>query len=146
MTVNPYITLATSDYNPNVDPITGTIKKFKVLLDQYAVGKQKSEQVRRTIDGGLDVSRGGVYDVHSYLIKVPQAVNDSSWGTKDDLEMFFSLNDPSGTPSDRITLVDNEGNSHTCVMTGDYVPQAQAVVIEGIWAYFIVQCTFEIIP
>lgn len=135
MTTNKYFTLADS---------TGSrVKRFRVLIEGYKPMLTKSETITRTLQGEIDVSRGALYEIHEYLIRVREAVEDSNDGTLDDLRYFYSLNNPNASPSDILTLTDHFGNSHYVAFTKDFVPDPVSVVIEGIMASFIVKCTFE---
>ena len=138
MATNAYITLTNSDASLS--------KRFKVIESGYSVTIEKSQNVRKTISGSLDISTGGIYEIHSYTIKVYDEVSDVNYGTRHDLETFFRYNNPNGTPSNLITMIDHFGDSHTVVMDGNFTHEALGAVIEGTNAVFLVQCMFRVIP
>ena len=137
MTVNSYFTLATNSNSLN--------KRFKVITSGYRRSTYKSESISRTLNGQQDVSRGAIYKIHDYMVKVRETEPDSNYGNLSDLEAFFEFNNPNGTPSDQLTLTDHYNNSYTCIFTKDFIPEPLGVMLEGVCAYFIVKCSFEIL-
>ena len=136
MAVLKYFTLTNSD--------SSLSKKFRVLHSGWDPIREKSMSVKKTLDGGLDISSGGIRERHEYLVRVseldPEAA--SGFGSKGDLDTFFSYNSPNGTPSNRLTLTDHFGNSWIAVMAGDFAPKVMGASMEGVTSYFIVKCTF----
>ena len=138
MTTTSYFTLTNS--NDSLE------KRFKVIQSGYAPIAEKSQTIRKTLDGNLDVSVGAIYDRHEYVIKVTEAVADSDYGTLDDLETFYRYNNPNGVPSNIVTLTDHYGGIHDVVMSGTFSPQPLGVLLEGNEAYYVVQCVFNFLP
>lgn len=137
MTTTSYFTLSTSD--------ASVTKRFKVIQSGYRKTITKVESVARTLSGQQDVSRGALYTMFEFMVKVRAEVEDSDYGTISDLETFFALNNPNATPSDKITLVDHYGDSFTCIFSKDFTSEPLGVMIEGLDAYFIVKCVFEVL-
>lgn len=136
-----------TDYFTLTNSNASLSKRFKVILSGYAPAIEKSGSIKRTLDGKLDITAGGVYDVHEYAVKVKAEVDDPLYGTLADLKTFIRLNSPNGTPSNTLTLVDHYGDSHQCVIPpGKYTPEPLGVVIEGQDAYFIMNIAFNILP
>lgn len=137
MAIEKYFTLTTSDAQ-----IT---KRFKVLHTGYRPSTMKMETINRTLNGIQDISRGAIYKMFDYIIKVREQEEDTDYGTLADLSYFFELNNPNGTPSDKLTMVDHYGNTTTCVFIRDFSPEPLGVMLEGLDAYFTVKTSFEIL-
>ncbi len=138
MASNSYFTLTTS---------SGSLsKKFTVSQTGYQPGKTKQQSEQITIDGSLDISMGSIIERHIYTVKVRETEDRSGYGDLSDLDYFFSLNNPIGTPTNKLTFVDHHGVSQHCYMVGDHIPSPLSTVIEGGDAWFFVQCTLRIVP
>jgi len=137
MAVTKYFSLTTSD-----DQIT---KRFKVIHTGYRRIVQKAETVNRTLSGMQDVSRGGIYTMFDFIIKIREQEDDEDYGSLADLEYFYLLNNPNGTPSDKLTMIDHYGNSFFCIFTKDFMPEPMGIMLEGADAYFAVKASFEIL-
>ena len=137
MTTYPYFILRTSD--------AGIEKRFRVILSGYAKVLEKMQSINRTIDGSLDVATGSVQTKYMFLVRVRETETEEDYGDLADLEMFYSLNNPNGTPSNLITFIDHFGNQHIVIMSGDFNSQLQGIMIEGDTAWSVVNCTFQII-
>lgn len=135
MAVTDYFSLTTSDGNLS--------KQFQVLLSGYKPNLEKSQTVDKTIDGGLDISMGGLYRRDEYLVRVRQEETREGYGDLEDLRTFFSLNNPNGTPSNVITLVSHSGDAYNVVMLGSFSEQLLGVMVEGQSAWSLVQCVFQ---
>lgn len=126
---------------------TGSLsKKFRVIHGGYRPTKMKRQTVRQTLDGKLDISSGGIFDRHEYLIRVRETDPEPGFGTKDDLDTFFSYNNPNGAPSNRIGFTDHFGNERIAVMDGDFTPVPVGVVMEGENAIYTMQAVFWLLP
>jgi len=134
MAVNAYITISNSD--------ASLVKKFKVLQDSYAPVKEKSQTVRKTLDGKYDISSGGIFERHEYILRARGQDEDDDYGTKDDIDTFFSYNNPNGTPSNKLTLTDHYGAVHLVMMAGDFIPRPLGVMMEGLNSVFVVKAVF----
>jgi hypothetical protein len=138
MTVNAYFTLENSDGS--------LVKRFKVIKSGYVSVVRKMQTIRETLDGELDVSTGGVYESHEYIIKVTEEVEDSNYGALEDLETFYRYNNPNSTPSNVLTMTDHRENIHDVIMDGTFSPEPLGVILEGTEAYYVVRCVFQFIP
>lgn len=139
MTSYNYIKISTSGSGP-------IEKKFKAI--GWMPVKEKLAEIVPTVGGKLDSVWGGVFSSNQYILKVPEAVEvgQEAWGKKSDLDYFFSLNSPSGTPSNRLVLTDHYGATHNVWLVGKYAPEPLASIIEGTCAYFMIQIEAKTIP
>lgn len=137
MATTDYFTLASSDLS--------LVKRFQVVYGGWRPTWFKSETINRTLDGKIDASRGKVWQVHEYLVRVPYEVTDQNYGTLDDLKAFFSFCNPAGTPTDQIELTDHFGVTYTALFTKEFGPDPLGILIEGPYSSYIVRCTFECI-
>ena len=137
MTTYPYFILRTSD--------DGIEKRFRVVLSGYANVLEKVQNVARTIDGDLDVSTGSVQQRYMFMVRVRQYETEDDYGDTADLEMFYRLNNPNGTPSNLITFINHLGEQNIVVMSGDFNSQLQGVMVEGDTAWSIVNCIFQVV-
>jgi hypothetical protein len=139
MTTNKYFVLTNSN-----DTLS---KRFHVLFEGYNPTMEKSQTVDRTLDGGLDVSMGGLYEQHEYLVRVRHTeeedeYEESDWGTLEDLKTFFSYNNPNGTPSNILVLTTHFGDDYDVLMVGSFAEKILGIEIEGIYSFYVIQCTF----
>ena len=134
---NRYFTLANS---------TNTlIKRFRVLQSGYNPVIEKKGSVKTTLDGKWDISQGGIYTRHEYIIKVRFEEDDINFGTKDELLIFFKYNQPNpppGTPSNRLTLTDHFGASWLVATQGETSPIPLGCMIDGIFAWYNMKLMF----
>lgn len=103
--VNEYITLSTSDNSIS--------KKFYAIAMNYVEENARNQTVETNIEGNYLITNGGNHMAFSYLLKLSAEMEDTSFGTKADLRNLWLLNNPNGTPTDVITLIDHYGISHT---------------------------------
>jgi len=134
MTTEKYFILTNSN--------TTLSKRFRVLFEGYVPTIEKSQTIDKTLDGGLDVSMGGLYETHEYLVRVRYEETDSNYGTMDELKTFFSYNNPNGTPSNVLILTTHLGVNHNVMMVGNFAEKLLGVMIDGIYSFYVVQCTF----
>ena len=132
-----YFSLTTSD--------SMVTKKFKVIFGNYANILEKAQSIDKTIDGKLDISVGSIHERYAVTVRVRHTELDIDFGNEADLRYFFSLNNPNGTPSNHINMVDHYGNGKTVVMMGDYNAQVQGIMIIGIDAWYVINCMFMVI-
>jgi len=143
MATNPYFTLE--------DSAASVTRRFRVLANGFSNILDKAQSIERTIDGDLDISVGSVKEKFSFTVRVryeEPADGDpylDDWGTLADLKYFYSLNNPNGSPSNEITFTDHYETQKTVIMAGDFNSQAQGIMIDGITAWFLVNCTFMVI-
>jgi len=134
MTTEKYFVLTNSN--------TTLSKRFRVLFEGYVPTIEKSQTIDKTLDGGLDVSMGGLYETHEYLVRVRYEETDSNYGTMDELKTFFSYNNPNGTPSNVLILTTHFGVNYNVMMVGNFAEKLLGVMIDGIYSFYVVQCTF----
>jgi hypothetical protein len=137
MTTNSYITLT--------DSAASRSKRFGVISDGFIPVKDKTTTLNRAVNGGIDIAVGGIYEEHKMQILVSASVADSNYGTLGDLEYFYTLNNPNGSPSNLITMIDHFGTSHTVYFIGQFQRQTLSAVIEGNSSYFIVAVDFQVV-
>jgi hypothetical protein len=112
----------------------------------YSPGLLKAQNEQRTIEATVDISQGGIYPQFIYQFKVYETLPGgvaSDYGTIHDLEYFFSLNNPNGTPSDVITMTDHFGDLHDVIMMGNLIPQPLSVIISGDNALYFYKVEFH---
>lgn len=124
----------------------GYSKKFGVLFSGYEPVLEKMQTIQTTVDGGLDVSQGGVYRTHNYTIRVRGTENREGYGNQADLEAFYSLNNPNAVPGTILTLTDHFGADHQVFMVGNHAPMPLGVMIDGDGSWSVVKCSFKFIP
>lgn len=124
----------------------GTSKKFGVLMNMYEPSLEKIQNIQTTLEGGLDSSMGGIYEAHIYTLRIRETEDRADYGDKADLEYFFRLNNPNGTPSNRLILTDHFGIEHHAYYIGNLVPQYAGIMIEGLNAWMLIKCVFKFIP
>ena len=134
MTTEKYFVLTNSN--------TTLSKRFRVLFEGYVPIIEKSQTIDKTLDGGLDVSMGGLYETHEYLVRVRYEETDSNYGTMDELKTFFSYNNPNGTPSNVLILTTHLGVNYNVMMVGNFAEKLLGVMIDGIYSFYVIQCTF----
>jgi len=124
---------------------TGTLsKRFRVIAEGYDNGlPEKTVSASKTVGGGLDVSQGAIYLSWSPIIRVLHTETDSNYGTLDELETFFRYNNPNGSPSDKITLIDHQGRSYIVIMLGDFRKSLLTARIEGTLALYYVKLRLQ---
>ena len=137
MTTNAYITLQDS---------SGSGGNFAVAFGGYTPVLIRNQDVQDTLDGGVDVSQGGIIEQHQYTVKTRHTEDRIGYGTLAELERSWRLNNPNGTPSDKITLIDHYGNSHTTIFIGQFPKQPLTTIIEGSEAWFFIPVTLRFLP
>jgi hypothetical protein len=104
------------------------------------------------------VSQGG-YRVtfHEYQIKVRagryvftssgsyQEVPDD-YGILDDLEVFYRYNNPNGTPSNIITMIDHYGNTKSILFVGEFPKTPVSTILDTSQAVYFLPVRFRVIP
>ncbi|HMN13188.1 MAG TPA: hypothetical protein PKD55_12775 [Bellilinea sp.] len=109
----------------------------------------KSQSAERTLSGGYDVTYGSIYKSKKYTIRCRGLESDSNYGTKADLEYFYNLNNPNGTPTPRITLEDHlfdeTGVAYTVLFTGKLSKRIVTPELSGASAIFRIDTEFLIV-
>lgn len=132
-----YIWLKTSDGG-----VTKS-KKFKVIAQDYDDGTpEKAEEVNKTVGGGIDHSVGAVYMTWAPIIRVRHTESAPDFGNMADLEYFYSLNNPNGTPSNNITLIDHHQTTYIVHTVGKLTKNLLSCEIEGSEAWYLYKINF----
>ena len=135
----PYIWLMSSD--------SSVQERFRVLQQGYNDGQlEKAESLNRTIGGGLDHSMGAVYRSWNPVIRVRETEPETDYGDLDDLEYFYNLNDPGGTPSNIISFVDHHQISFYVRIHGTFQKSILGSMTEGNQAWFLVKLNLLEVP
>ena len=134
MATNEYITLTTSGSEIS--------KKFYAILNGYTEIHKKTQSIEENVVGEPLITNGGVYRMFKYILKLSHEMEDTSFGTKDDIITMYNLNNPNATPSDVITLTDHYGISHSVKFTNVLELNPLTVIIEGTESYFYTPIEF----
>jgi hypothetical protein len=127
-----YIWFKTSDAGVTLS------KKFRFIAENYDDGTlEKAEKINKTIGGGLDHSVGGIYKTWSPIVKVRHEETETDFGNRDDLEYFWSLNDPNGTPSNDITFIDHHQTEYIVHMVGKMTKNLLGTQVDGYCAWYL---------
>ena len=130
------------------DSINSRIRKFRVIPSGYAHVLEKQQNVQKTLNGNLDVSVGSVQERYMFTVRVRHTepatpdLYDVEYGTKDDLEYFYSLNNPNGSPSNVLSFQNHFGDQISVIMAGDFNAQLQGIQVDGSDAWFLINCAF----
>lgn len=132
MTEYAYIILKSSDETIN--------EKFRVIAQGYDDGTlEKAESLERTIGGGINLSQGAVYTTWNPTIRVRHTETVEGYGTLDELRQLYELNNPNGTPSNKITFIDHHGTSNTVYILGAFQKAIMGIKVEGEQAWYTVK-------
>lgn len=135
---NKYFTLTNSNMTLS--------RKFRVLHSSFDPIKEKSQTVRKTLNGQYDISVGGIFERHEYVIRVhatdPEAAD--GFGNKAELDTFFSYNNPNPVsgPSDKLFFEDHFGVDWLVKVAGDFAPKLLGVSTTGVNAVYHVKVVF----
>ena len=137
-----HIILQTSDAGATLS------KWFRVIAESYSDGAlSKSQTLKQTVGGGIDGSVGAIYKSWNPIIRVRhEEVDPFDYGTRAELEQFYSYNDPGGIPSNVIGFVDHHGESFNVLLVGDLQNQTMGAMIEGTDAWFLIQLQLQEVP
>lgn len=125
--MSDYITLQTSD--------AGLVKRF--WAESYREIPQRSQTMEALMDGRMSIVRGRRRTIYRYVLIVPEAVADANYGTVDDLEILFNLDNPSGSPSDTLTLTRHDGEERQVrLIVSNLEIFPKGVLLAGMQAYF----------
>ena len=138
--------MATTNYMTLTNSDASLAKKFKAIHGSYRNTLSKAQDIKRLVDGQLDVSVGSIQERYEMVLKVRDEEDVSGFGTRHDLETFYRYNDPGGSPSNVITLLDHFGDTKSIIMDGEFTPEPLSVVIEGTEAYFLIKVLFHVMP
>lgn len=125
---------------------TGSGSAFRVVQGGWKPIKNKTGEINRTAGGGIDYAVGDIYEIFELVIWCRDTEEEVGYGDRAELERVYALNDPNGTPSNVVTFIDHFGNSHSCYMEGDQVPQPLTTIISGLYAWFYIPVRLFKIP
>ena len=134
---NKWITLCDSTFE--------VTKKFICIFPGYYPRMERKDTINTTLEGEYDISRGGVYKSFSYALRVRIEEDDDEYGNQNDLEYFYNLNNPNGSPSDILTLIDHYENAWEVAMVGAYNPNASTIYLDGPYAFAIIPIELRVI-
>jgi hypothetical protein len=145
MPTQNYITLTSDDTTPGPPTFGG---KYAVIVQDpgWQINLRKAQSVDETIEGGLDVGMGGIYETIQYMIRTRETEPDTEYGDLADLRGMFELNNPSGTPSNLLKLEDHYGNDVDVWMLGQFNQRPLTVIIEGENAWFYIPIQLQVQP
>lgn len=134
MATTEYITLTTSGSEIE--------KKFYAILNGYTEVHEKNQTIEINISGNPLITNGGIFKRFSYVLKLSAEMEESGYGTKDDLKQIYLLNNPNGSPSDVIYLTDHYGVVHAVKFEGKLELTPLTTTIEGTDSYFYTPIKF----
>lgn len=140
--------MATVPYIVLRDSTSGSGNWFRVIQGGYSVQKRRQQTINLTVDGGYDISQGANYETHKYMIRVREEepiTSGSPYGTLADLETLWLLNNPNGSPSDKITMTDHFGVEHLVMFEGEFDREAVTTLLSGQQAWFFVPITLRLL-
>jgi len=137
MATNAYITLEDS---------SGSGGYFAVVQGGYDPARTRNQEINRTVAGTLDISQGKNFQVHNYMLRVRESEDRVGYADYAEIIRLWSLNNPKGDPSDRITLIDHYGDTHYGYFEGKFNPQAVTTLLEGENAIFFVPVVLHLDP
>jgi hypothetical protein len=129
MATVPYVILQDS---------SGSGGQFAVVQGGYKPLLERNQTVNRTAAGTPDVAQGGILERHEYMIRCRDEEDRAGYGTIHELERLWRFNNPNGTPSDKITLIDHYSVSHTAVFIGEFPRSAISTILTGECAWFFI--------
>jgi hypothetical protein len=138
--------MTTYSYIVITDSTASKSKRFRVIQGGYKPTLDKRQTIEETVNGGLDIATGAIYGGAQYTFRLTETENDGNYGSKSDLEYFYQLNNPNGTPSNILTVTDHFGVNHSGVFDGSLSPEPVTTIIEGTEAWFIVSVQFRFLP
>ena len=127
--MSDYIILAMSD--------ASFIKRF--FAEDFSARWERSRTMEYLTSGRVSIADGGKRRFYSYGLFVPQASDDGDYGTVDDLEDFFDLCNPNGTPTNTITLTKHDGAEALVRIVNNFQVDPYAVLLSGNTAYYSVE-------
>jgi len=125
---------------------SGSGGKFRVPEGGYKPVRDKSGNINRTAAGGIDHAVGSIYEIHQYNLWVRDTELEVGYGDKEELKRLYGLNNPYGTPTNRIMLIDHFGRSHYVYMVGQETPQPATVFLSSEYAWFLYPVTLHFVP
>jgi hypothetical protein len=137
MTTVPYIILQDS---------SGSGGQFAVVQGYYKPILERNQTVNKTVAGSVDIAQGGIYEKHEYMLRCRESEDRSGYGTVQELERLWRLNNPNGDPTDKITFIDHFSNTLTVVFVGEFSRNAITTILSGSGAWFFVPVILMEVP
>ena len=137
MTTYAYIVLQDS---------SGSGGNFAVPMGGYNPEGDREQSINKTVGGTYDISQGENFEIHRYTIRCRHTEDRSGYGTFGELIRLWKLNNPKGTPTDRITFTDHFGVVHYAYFEGKIPWGAITTVIEGLQAWYFVPIVLRVEP
>jgi hypothetical protein len=121
-------------------------KHFKAI--DYKPHYQNTSTFKITAGGMLDKSTGVIITMFQFTFRVSADSNpdEPDDGTMDELRQLYFLNNPNGSPSDLLTLVDFYGKTYSVKFKEDMVPSPLTTQLEGPNAWHIVPVELIVVP
>jgi hypothetical protein len=88
-------------------------KKFRVVMGTLVKTRNRPATDNRTASGHADHQEGGHFWSWAMTLRVMAQETDGTYGLYTDLQTFLDYNNPNGTPNNKITLTDHQGNTFT---------------------------------
>ena len=120
--------------------------RFRVQYEGRSVELQKATNFDRTIGGGIDMTQGGILEMHDYVVRVRHTEDVANYGDKDVLEALYRLNNPGGTPSNVLTFTDHYLNESEAWLVGNWKDSVLGIMITGTTAWFVVKLSILLKP
>ena len=132
---NKYVTLTNSNNSFS--------RKFRVVSEGIIDSLEKKQDIQVSVEGELDISIGSIFKSWQYLFRVRYEENGddgaNDYGTLSDLRKLYKYNNPTGTPSNVLTLTDHYGSSYSVNFGGKFEPKPFATTLEGTEAWYWVE-------
>ncbi len=107
---------------------------------------RKSQSMNETVEGGLDVGMGGVYEIFTLMLRTRHTEDEENYGDLADLRAMYALNDPFGTPSNVLKYTDHHGDTHNVWMIGNLDDMPLTFQVEGLHAWYTMPITLQKVP
>jgi hypothetical protein len=143
MTTRNYIVLTDS---------AGFERRFRVPQGTLTRKVTKMQTRDRTLTGRADTQEGPHIALHSLQVRVRNLASGADpedlvgypdWGVLADVRHFFSLRNPQGTPSNRLTYTDHLAADHTVELLGEMEELNVTPYLDGDESWFYVTLMLE---
>jgi hypothetical protein len=115
-------------------------RQFYATAASVSTGRQQA--IEPTLGGSIDLAWGLALRRYNFTIAAPQSASGTIWGTYANLETYYGYNNPGGTPSVLLTMIDHSGGTHTGYLTGDLKRDPLSVILDGNTAYWAIPVQF----
>jgi hypothetical protein len=121
------------------DATSGSGMRFRAVQQGFSRLLNKDQTLQKTVGGGVDLAGGGIYEFYDMVVRVRETEEDAAYASSAELERLFRLNNPRGSPSNKLWLYSHKGQWHRIYLLGDYKESLLSVMIEGTEAWFLIQ-------